>query len=269
MRLIAKACSDAEAFLSALAAGGLDACLAYLRREGGSTDSDAGLNCRLAEALFHHGRRDEALECARRAFPWAGGDTAMLHICAWVFSNCRSHVEAASCYHRLTELCPEAIEFHRHASGSLAAIGRLDEAIVAGSKASHLAPDDPEFARHVGSLLLAVGRYEEAAFYLDRAVALEPDNAGALCELSTAYRALGRGEAAIALALRAATLKPDDCGITIQAAELLIACGRATEATELLHNAAAVTADAPEIVGVLVVGPIPAVDNHHRAPPLL
>jgi hypothetical protein len=60
---------DAESFPPALAAGALDACLAYLKRTDNNGQSDAGLNCHLAEALFHQGRRDDALECVRRALP--------------------------------------------------------------------------------------------------------------------------------------------------------------------------------------------------------
>ena len=179
----------------------------------------------------------------------------MLRICAWVFSNCRCHAEAASAYRHLIELCPDAIEFYRHASGSFAAIGQLDEAIADGKKASDLAPQSPEFALHVGSVLRAAGRHDEAAIYLSRAVALEPDNASALCELSAACHAQGHGEAAVALALRAAALTPGaltpgDSGIAIHAAELLIGCGRADEAAELLHNAAADAAD-PRLFRVL------------------
>jgi capsular polysaccharide transport system permease protein len=246
MRDFAQPSIDAVSFVPALAAGKLDACLTYLKREDGNGAADAGPNCRLAEALFHQGRRDDALECVRRALPWTGCDAAMLRICGWVLSNCSCHAEAAACYRRLIELCPDAVELHRHASGSLAAIGQLDEAISDGKRASDLAPQNPEFALHIGSLLRAAGQYEEAAFYLDRAVALEPDNTRALCQLSAASRALGRGETAIALALRAAMLKPGDHDMAIQAAELLIACGRASQATELLYDIAGAADDAPE-----------------------
>ncbi len=241
---------DPESFLPALAAGALDSCLAYLNRADRSEQSDAGLHCRLAEALLHQSRRDEAVECIRRALPWVGSDAAMLRICAWVFSNCGCHAEAAGAYRGLVELCPDGIEFYRHASGSLAAIGQLDEAIADGKKASDLAPQSPEFALHVGSLLLRAGRCDEAALYLDRAVALEPDNTNALCELSAACHALGRNEAAIALALRAAALTPGDSRMAIHAAELLIGCGRANEAAEVLHGAAADAAD-PRLFRVL------------------
>jgi tetratricopeptide (TPR) repeat protein len=228
----------------------LDACLTYLKRENNNRASNAGLNCQLAEALFHQGRRDDALECVRRALPWAGGETAMLRVCAWVFSNYRCHAEAASTYRRLVELNPDEIEFHRHASGSFAAIGELDEAVADGRKASDLAPQSAEFALHIGSLLLAAGFHDEAAGYLSRAVAMEPDNPSALCELSAACHAQGNGEAAIALALRAAALVPGDNRIAIHAAELLIGCGRADAAAELLRGAASDAAD-PRLLRVL------------------
>jgi len=167
----------------------------------------------------------------------------MLRICAWVFSNCRCHDEAASAYRRLIELAPDRVEFYRHASGSLAAAGRIDEAIADGAAASELAPQNPEFALHAGTLLLHAGRYDEAARYLDRAVALEPDNARALCGLSAACHALGDSDEAVALALWAGALTggddPGDDRIAIDVAELLMTCGRADAAAELLHSAAA------------------------------
>jgi len=121
---------DAEAFGSSLNAGALDACLAQLRRGVNAGEVDAGANCRLAEALFHQGRRDPALECCRRAVSRAADDAAMLRICAWVFSNCECHDEAALAYRGALALCPDWIEGYRHASGSLAASGRIDDAIA-------------------------------------------------------------------------------------------------------------------------------------------
>ena len=71
---------DTDAFSSALRAGDLDICLELLRRCDSSTSDIAVLSCRAAEALFHRGRRDEALECGRRAFAVAADDpeTAVL-----------------------------------------------------------------------------------------------------------------------------------------------------------------------------------------------
>lgn len=196
---------DADSFWSALDRGALDACLHYLRRADADGAAQARLNCRLAEALLHGGRGDEAVECIRRAFPAAQSDAALLHLCAWVFSNCQCHREAAAAYARLTELCPDWVDGHRHASSALAAIGHIDAAIAHATAASELAPDNPEFALHAASLLVAEQRCEEAA----------------------------------ALALCAADLARGDIRTIIDAAEVLLRCDRVEQAAELLGHAAA------------------------------
>jgi Flp pilus assembly protein TadD len=78
---------DTDAFSSALSAGDLDACLELLRSCDSSTSDTAVLHCRLAEALFHHERRDEALECGRRAFALTPDNPETAHFCAWLFSR--------------------------------------------------------------------------------------------------------------------------------------------------------------------------------------
>lgn len=93
---------DPAAFVNSLNSGALDDCLDYLRGEEG-----AALNCRLAERLFHNGRSDEALECAWRAFTSAPDDGDTAHFCAWLFSNCGCHEEAAAAYERLIAHDPD------------------------------------------------------------------------------------------------------------------------------------------------------------------
>src|SRR5712672_300604 len=89
---------DTDAFSSALSAGDLDVCVQLLRSCNGGDPAAAVLNCRAAEALFHGGRRDEALECGR-------------------------HQDATAAYEQLLAWSPDWAEGHRHLSGSLAAIG--------------------------------------------------------------------------------------------------------------------------------------------------
>jgi len=78
---------DGNNFLSALQGGALDVCLRYLDRQSAASRPDPLFNCKLAEALLHQRRYEEALACARRGFPEVGSDPALLHICAWVFSK--------------------------------------------------------------------------------------------------------------------------------------------------------------------------------------
>ena len=70
---------DPDFFVAALQAGALDDCLDYARRAGNGDRSDADLNRRLAEALFHCERREDAVECGRRALAMAPGDTQTLY----------------------------------------------------------------------------------------------------------------------------------------------------------------------------------------------
>jgi tetratricopeptide (TPR) repeat protein len=183
----------------------LDACLVYARQNERRYGENAELNRRVAEALFHRGHRDEALECARRALALAGNDPKILNFCAWLFSNCGCHEEAADAYQSLLEVYPDWTEGYRHASGSLVAIGAIAEAIDYAVEACARGPQNSEYALHAGSLLLSIGRRSEAA----------------------------------ALAEEAAGLAPDETATVIPAAELLMRCERADRAAEILRAAAA------------------------------
>ena len=149
--------------------GAFDAPMFSLREGCGDKPEAARLNCRRAEILFHEGRREDAVECGRRAFFLASDDEAVVHCCAWLFSNCGLHAEAAEAYKRLLDQLPDWVEGYRHLSGSLAASGDRDAAIVNAVRASELAPNNFDFALHAGCLLLDAERIEEATFYLARA----------------------------------------------------------------------------------------------------
>lgn len=214
-------------------------CLDLLRRDDDPGADSAGLNCRLAEILYHHDRREEALECARRALAFAAGDDAdTARFCAWLFSNCGCHDEAALVYERLIDLSPGWIDGHRHASGSLAASGAIEQAIPHAIAASDLAPERGEFALHAGCLLLDAGHPGDAVTYLRRALDAEPDDNATLRALSAALSALGRHDEALVLARHAAALAPGDAVTAIHACELLMRAERTDEAAEIVVPAA-------------------------------
>ena len=156
-----------------------------------------------------------------------------------------------SAYRSLLNLYPDWAEGYRHASGSLAAIGAVDEAIDYAIAACARAPQDVDYALHTGALLLGAGRCEEAADYFRRAVLIEPTNSRALRELSAACYALGRHDEVLTLAERAAALAPDDTGAAIHAGELLLRCDRADAAAEILHATAAQDDGDPVLLRVL------------------
>jgi ABC-type polysaccharide/polyol phosphate export permease/Flp pilus assembly protein TadD len=216
----------------------LDVCLDLLRRDDDPGTDGTALNCRLAEILFYRGQRDQALECGRRALAFAAsGDAETARFCAWLFSNCACHDEAALVYERLLDLSPDWVEGHRHASGALAASGALDRAIPHAVAASDLAPEHGEFALHAGCLLLDAGRPDHATIYLRRALEADPDDTRSLQALSAALFALGRRDEALALAVRAAALTPDDAATAIHACELLMRADRIDEAAEIVAPA--------------------------------
>jgi capsular polysaccharide transport system permease protein len=201
---------DACYFLSALGDEALNAGLRDAERQAVSGLSDPLAMCKLAEALLHRGRREEALACARRGFPNAVDEPAPLRICAWVFSNCDAHDEATEAYRRLLALCPDWIDGYRHLSGSLAAAGRIDEAIASAMTAATMKPDEAEYALHLAALLSDCQRLEEAADWARRAVAT----------------------------IAGGRTRDEGIGFVIDAAEVLMRCGRAGEAANLLHEAA-------------------------------
>jgi tetratricopeptide (TPR) repeat protein len=137
----------------------LDACRLRLDSENLSDQDRAQVYCRLSEALYHSGSRDNALACARIAFSLYPGSEVVANLCAWVFSNCGQHAEAAAAYERLLEMRPDWAEGHRHASGSFAVAGQIEPAILHGTMASDLDATCFEFAFHVACLLETAGRY--------------------------------------------------------------------------------------------------------------
>ncbi len=230
---------DSSTFYHALENGAVDVCLDYLRSATVAGSEAATLACRLGERLFHGGRGDEAIECGRIAFAAAANDNDVAHFCAWLFSNCGCHGEAASAYERLIACRPDWIEGYRHASGALAAVGATERAIDFAAKASDLAPGNFDFAYHAGCLLLDHDRFAEAALYLARAATIEPHNPHALRTLSAAAQQLDRAGEALSLALQAVALAPEDNSLAIHAAELLTRAGRADDALALLDPAIA------------------------------
>ena len=188
---------EPASFTASLDAGDLDACLSYLQREAAATEANARLECRLAEALLHARRQEEAVACCRRALPSSADDAASLQICAWVFSNCACVEEAANCYRTLLQLQPDWIEGYRHLSAALAILGRDAEAAEAAAQDAALRPDDHAAAMHAAELLMRCERAEAAAALL-RQAARRNAEPRLLRVLSAAEMLCGRTEAALA-----------------------------------------------------------------------
>jgi tetratricopeptide (TPR) repeat protein len=223
-----------QSVIGAASAGDLDACRFYLGHRDVPDQERARIYCQLSEALYHKGSREVAVECARSAFDLHPEKEEIANLCAWVFSNCGKHEEAAAAYEQLLAIRPHWAAGHRHASGSFAAAGQFDRAISHGRKASDLEPQSFEFAFHAACLLETVGRPAQAADYLMRAAALDPADAEVLRHLSATLFALDQSEQAVALALRAVALAPSDRLNTLHATELLLRTNRYDEAAAII-----------------------------------
>jgi tetratricopeptide (TPR) repeat protein len=216
------------------AADFIEACRLYLIQRRFPDDEFSIFYSRLGEALFHRGWREHAAECARVAFEFRPVQEEIANLCAWVFSNSGRHAEAAAAYERLLEIRPRWSEGHRHASGSLAAAGLLDRAILHAGRASELDPDSFEFAVHAACLCETAGRYENAIEYLVRAAVVAPSHSAVLRQMSGLKFALEEPEEAVALALRALSLAPGDRQNALHAGELLLRTGRFDEAADII-----------------------------------
>ena len=231
--------------------GVLEAYGFHLGRSDISDRERGWIYCQLSEALYHQGRCDAAVECARNAFDLQPEREEIANLCAWVFSNCGEHEAAAAAYERLLAIRPHWAAGHRHASGSFAAAGQLERAISHGTKASDLDPHSFEFAFHAACLLETVGRRAQAADYLVRAAALDPTDAEVLRHLSATLFALQQGEQAVALALRAVALAPADRLNTLHATELLLRSSRYDEAAAIILDAVDIHREDPVALRLL------------------
>jgi tetratricopeptide (TPR) repeat protein len=229
----------AAAFSSGSGVSFPEACRRYLAQREVPQHEFPTFYCRLGEALLHKGRREDAVECARSAFELRPEKEEIANFCAWVFSNCGRHEEAAAAYERLLGIQPDWAEGHRRASGSFAVAGRIDRAILHARAASDLERNSFEFALHAACLLETDGRYEDAVDYLTRAAAAAPGDTTVLRRLSAAHFALEHHDDAVALALRAVSLGPDDRLNALHATELLLRTGRFDEAAEIILDAVA------------------------------
>lgn len=220
-----------------IAAGDLEDCRDALRECELAAGEQASLYCRLGEAFYYRDRRDDAAACASAAFALEPRREAIADFCAWLFSNCGRHQEAAAAYEALIECRPGWAAGHRHASGAFAVLGETDRAIHHAAQASALEPGSFEFAVHAGCLLADAGRQRDALEYWSRAAAIRPDDPALLLHLSGAVLALEDREQALELALRAHALAPGERTAAHHATELLLRRGRFDDAARLISTA--------------------------------
>jgi capsular polysaccharide transport system permease protein len=212
-----------------------------LRRGSEKGSGGAALNRDLAEALYHRGRIEDALECGRRAFALSADETTA-GFCAWLFSNCGQPHEAAAAYRWVLRYRPEWAEGYRHLSGALSEMGEAAGAVAAACRAVELAPDDPALAIHAAELLLRAEHTDEAANVLMAA----PPNPPLLRVLSGIEMVRGRPEPALSAIDRALAFAPERADYHLHRGHVLQALGRLDAAAAAFGTAAALDDSASE-----------------------
>ncbi len=173
----------------------IDAQVAAIHAEPGQRD--AWYN--LALALLRAGRADEALSSLDHAIA-LGCDDARLADC-----------EAS----RAT---------------ALRALGRLEDAILAATRAATLRPDDGAKGRNLSILLEEAGRHDECLEACDAALRAEPGHAETLHRRGAMLSRLGRREEAAGSLLAAIAAEPRSARYRCNAGLVLHELGKAQEA---------------------------------------
>jgi predicted O-linked N-acetylglucosamine transferase (SPINDLY family) len=173
----------------------IDAQVAAIRAEPGHRDAWYNLGL----ALLGAGRADEALSSLDHAI-MLGGDDARLADC-----------EAS----RAT---------------AMRALGRLEDAILAATRATTLRPGDGAKSRNLSILLEEAGRHEECLGACDAALVVEPGHAETLHRRGAMLARLGRKEEAAGSLLAAIAAEPRSARYRCNAGLVLHELGRARDA---------------------------------------
>jgi len=111
-------------------------------------------------------------------------------------------------YRRALELKPNYPDAHNKLAITLAAQGRLDEAVATFRQALEIAPEYPETHINLGNALNAVGRPEEAVASFRRALQIQPDLVAAHYNLGNTLRDQGHPDEAAACYRQVLKLSP-------------------------------------------------------------
>lgn len=102
---------------------------------------------------------------------------------------------------------------HQNLALALAAVNRLDEAVVHFNEALRVEPSVPTAHNNLGTVLLKQGKHDEAMHHFSEALRLKPEFSGALYNLGNALAAEGRLKEAIGQYKKALAITPADAEI--------------------------------------------------------
>jgi tetratricopeptide (TPR) repeat protein len=146
----------------------------------------------LSDALFHLGRFEDAVACARQALKFNDDSAPAYYNLGASLARLGKTDEALACYEKALEIDSDYIQAHTNLGANLANRGRHEQAIVHFRRAIEL---DSHYAlayNNLGLSLTALGRIDEALQQFHAAVLLAPQYAMPHYNLGKALTLKGR-----------------------------------------------------------------------------
>ncbi|HUN79967.1 MAG TPA: tetratricopeptide repeat protein, partial [Phycisphaerae bacterium] len=119
-------------------------------------------------------------------------------------------IDTESLFRYMIQYAPQSSSLHSHLGNTLAAAGRLEEALGEHAKAIETGPRLPESYNDMGNTLVIAGRYDDAIRNYESAIRVNPRYALSFRNLGIALRDKGRLKEAIEAFAEAVRLKPGD-----------------------------------------------------------
>ena len=154
-------------------------------------------------------------------------------------------------YRRAIALKPNYATAHQWYSTLLAALGRLDEALVESRRAEELDPMSPAIAVTVGIHLASRREYDAAEKQLNKTLELDPDFVTAHAWLATVYENTQRSRESLAKTDKLLELRPDHPDIKPLVASAYARAGEREKALLLMQES---NDPDPAVVGVFHTG---------------
>ena len=188
--------------------GNLEGAIPQYERLRKQRPAHAGVLANLATALKQTGRREEALDCFRKATASGNAAAEVWFNFGNLLADLKDAAGAEAAYRKALYLAPALYRAATNLANLLADLKRTDEAIELHRRAIAAAPDNAPSLRALARLHFDRGELEEAERLYREAHAHAPKHVDTLNALGVVLKDRGRGEEAIECWRKALTLAP-------------------------------------------------------------
>lgn len=198
---------------------------------------------REAERLVHEGRFAEGERRASEALQREPANPRARYVLGLSALLQKRPAEALAHMEKAAAADPRDAQFHFGCGACLAALGRVDDSVLAYRRALELRPAFFEAAANLGNVLENAGRYAEGAAAYRQALALRADEPLVLNGLGRCELECRNPSAAAAALERALVLRPDFASAMNNLANAVGRLGDRQRAVELLRQAVKIRPD--------------------------